>query len=201
MDFHPPIWSIRSIGHSTALRRSMNVCLRQCAVRPSKSFFSHLFQGHTAASNKYHLCDRYKAHSTTTTSTTILYPLTKTEQYQYVRLNFGAQERTSYFIYLYLITYTYFQYEIIKRSRKRCSWCIVKWLLSATSRCGGRSVSFFSFRSAKLEWGWRGNLSPRLYDNIDASFVLRLKCLVENRAGKLRWDLRSLTTHKHQWSK
>ena len=43
-DLHPPIWSIMSLGHSTALRRSLNVCLKQCAVRPSKSFLSHLFR-------------------------------------------------------------------------------------------------------------------------------------------------------------
>jgi hypothetical protein len=41
IDDQPPIWSISSIGHPEALRRSLKVCRKLWAVSP-KSFFNHL---------------------------------------------------------------------------------------------------------------------------------------------------------------
>ena len=91
--------------------------------------------------------------------------------------------------------------QIYKAVPKVAFWCIAEWSLHVPSRRGGRGVSFVCFRSARWDWGCRGNLSLSLCGTIHASFVVSLYCLVENCSGKLRWYLRSLITHKHQWSK
>ena len=42
---HPPIWSIISDGHWTALRRSLMACLKPCTTMSSRNFaFSHLLR-------------------------------------------------------------------------------------------------------------------------------------------------------------